>query len=97
MQAEPLHGVALLGQLGALASIRPREKSSISRPWTISQLPLLVVTGKEEIRPSGTPYEPSEQTAIDSQLPSGLPPSQSRVWSIVADAADAADDAPGPR
>ena len=37
------------------ASIRAREKSSISRPWTISQSPSLVVTGKEEIRPSGTP------------------------------------------
>ena len=53
-----------------------------------------MVTGKEEMRPSGTPYEPSEQTAMDSQLPSGLPVSQSRVWSIVADAAEAAEDAP---
>ena len=37
------------------ASIRPREKSSISRPWTISQSPSLEVTGNDETRPSGTP------------------------------------------
>src|SRR5262249_13985695 len=36
-------------------SIRPRENSSISSPCTIDQLPSLVVTGNEEIRPSGTP------------------------------------------
>ncbi len=29
----------------AVASILPREKSSISRPWTISQSPSRVVTG----------------------------------------------------
>lgn len=37
------------------ASIRARENSLISRPWTISYVPSLVVTGKEEMRPSGTP------------------------------------------
>ena len=37
------------------ASILPREKSSMSRPWTISQEPFVEVTGKPEIRPSGTP------------------------------------------
>ncbi len=31
----------------AVASILPREKSSISRPWTISQSPFEVVTGNE--------------------------------------------------
>src|SRR4029079_2920295 len=75
------------------ASILPRENSLMSRPWTISQLPSLVVTGKDEIRPSGTSYEPSETTAIDSQSPSAEPFSQSRVWSIVAAAAEAAEDA----
>src|SRR5919107_2540321 len=44
--------------------------------------------------PSGTPYDPSDTTAIDSQLPSGLPDSQSRAASMVADAADAADEEP---
>lgn len=37
------------------ASIRAREKSLISRPWTISYLPSFVVTGKDEMMPSGTP------------------------------------------
>ena len=37
------------------ASMRAREKSLISRPWTICQSPLLVVTGNDEMRPSGTP------------------------------------------
>src|SRR6202007_3045192 len=75
-------------------SMRPREKSSISRPVTIVQLPSLVVTGKEECRPSGTPCEPSETTAIETQSPSGVPSSHSRAASVVADAAEAADEAP---
>ncbi len=37
------------------ASMRVRENSLISRPWTISYAPSLQTTGKEEIRPSGTP------------------------------------------
>ena len=37
------------------ASIFAREKSSISRPWTISQRPSFTVTGKEEMMPSCTP------------------------------------------
>ena len=37
------------------ASIFPREKSSRSRPCTISQDPPLDVTGNPEMRPSGTP------------------------------------------
>lgn len=37
------------------ASTRVREKSLSSRPWTISYDPPEQVTGKEEIRPSGTP------------------------------------------
>src|SRR5919199_6867998 len=44
--------------------------------------------------PSGTPYEPSETTAIDTQSPSGEPVSQSRAASMVADAAEAADEEP---
>src|SRR4051794_22720553 len=74
------------------ASIRPREKSSISRPWTIDQSPLDVVTGNDEIRPSGTPYEPSETTAIETQSFAAEPCSQSRAASMVADAADAAEE-----
>ena len=38
-----------------LASIFDREKSSISRPWTIFHSPFSEVTGNEEMRPSGTP------------------------------------------
>jgi hypothetical protein len=55
-----------------------------------------VVTGKPEMRPSGTPYDPSDGTAIETQSPSavGLPPHQFATWSISAFAADAADDAP---
>ena len=51
--------------------MRAREKSSISRPWTIDQSPSEVVTGNDEMRPSGTPYEPSETTAIETQSSGG--------------------------
>ena len=78
----------------AVASILPREKSSISRPWTISHSPSFVVTGKEEMRPSGTPYEPSERDRHRDPVALGLPCSQSRAASMVADAAEAADDEP---
>ena len=54
-QAECLDRVALLDQLLTQASMRAREKSLISRPCTISYLPSLPLTGKDEIRPSGTP------------------------------------------
>ena len=54
-QAELAHGVALLGQLGREASMRAREKSSISRPCTISHVPPEQRAGNEDIRPSGTP------------------------------------------
>src|SRR4029079_3305679 len=37
---------------------------------------------------------PSERTAIETQSPSGLPSSQSRAALVVADAADAAEEAP---
>src|SRR6478735_337678 len=37
------------------ASMRARENSLMSRPWTISYFPSFVVTGKEEMMPSGTP------------------------------------------
>jgi|GEM_PF-5501840 len=38
-----------------VASMRSREKSSISRPWMISHFPSREVTGKDEMSPSGTP------------------------------------------
>src|SRR6185437_11369899 len=76
------------------ASIRPRENSLISRPWTISKSPLRVVTGNEETRPSGTPYEPSETTPIEVQSPSAVPLNQVKTWSRAADAADAAEEEP---
>ena len=53
-----------------------------------------MVTGNDETRPSGTPYEPSETTAIDTQSLSAEPNSQSWAASMVADAAEAADDEP---
>src|SRR4051794_17244404 len=46
------------------------------------------------MRPSGTPYEASEGTAIETHSPSGVPSTQERTWSTAALAADAADDAP---
>ena len=69
-----------------LLSIRCREKSLISSPWTIDPSPPDTVTGNDDISPSGTPYEPSEHTAIDTQSPSGVPSRQVRALSIVADA-----------
>src|SRR6201995_3513802 len=75
-------------------SIRLREKSLMSRPCTMLQSPPEVVTGNDEINPSGTPYEPSEMTAIDTQSSAGVPSSQSRAASTVADAAEAAEELP---
>src|SRR6476660_9256951 len=46
------------------------------------------------MRPSGTPYSPWERTAMDTQSPAGLPWIQLRAASIVADAAEAADEEP---
>src|SRR6476659_1867970 len=46
------------------------------------------------MRPSGTPYSPLERTAMDTQSPSGLPWIQLRAASIVADAAEAAEEEP---
>ena len=37
------------------ASMRSREKSLMSRPWTISNFPFDAVTGNDDTRPSGTP------------------------------------------
>ena len=74
--------------------MRARENSSISRPSTIDQSPPEVVTGNEEIRPSGTPYSPLDTTAIETQSSAAEPKSQSRAASIVADAAEAAEDEP---
>src|SRR6478609_6644566 len=44
--------------------------------------------------PSAIPYEPSDGTDIDTQSPSGVPSTQSRMWSTVALAALAAELAP---
>ena len=46
------------------ASMRPREKSSMSRPCTTDHSPLVHVAGNDEMRPSATPYEPSDGTAM---------------------------------
>src|SRR5690606_31685289 len=78
----------------AEASMRERDHSSISRSGTISHSPPEQVHGKEDTSPSGTPYDPSEQTAIDTQSPSDVPRNQSRMCPMAALAADAADDAP---
>ena len=59
-----------------------------------STAPSFVVHGNPEIRPSGTPYDPSEHTAMLTQSSLGVPSAQSCTWSIAAFAADAADDAP---
>ena len=67
-----------------LASMRAREKSSISRPCTISQRPPEQRTGNDEIRPSATPYEPSDTTEDDVH---SVPLTQSYTWSIAAFAA----------
>src|SRR6478609_2032446 len=66
----------------------------MSRPWTIEYTPPVQVHGKLEIRPSGTPYEPSLTIAMLTQSPSAVPSDQERMWSTAAFAADAADDAP---
>ena len=66
----------------------------MSRPCTIEYSPFLHVHGNDEIRPSGTPYEPSDGMAIDTQSPSAVPSVHVRMWSTAALAADAADDAP---
>src|SRR6478735_11674686 len=66
----------------------------MSRPWTTEYTPSLQVHGKLEIRPSGTPYEPSLTIAMLTQSPSGVPSAHVRMWSMAAFAADAADDAP---
>ena len=44
--------------------------------------------------PSAIPYEPSDGTDIETQSPSGVPSTQSRMWSTVALAALAAELAP---
>src|SRR5439155_21320815 len=47
-----------------LASMRSREQSLRARPGTILHTPFSVVHGNPEIKPSETPYEPSEHTAM---------------------------------
>lgn len=48
------------------------------------------VTGKEKYRFSGTPYEPSEATPMETQVPSGVPRIQSWKWLQIAPATDSA-------
>src|SRR6185312_15995272 len=74
--------------------MRDRENSSTSRPWTISHSPPEDVTGNDDTRPSGTPYEPSETIAAEVQSSAGVPVTQLNTWSTAAFAAEAADDAP---
>ena len=62
--------------------------------YTFDHSPPDVVQGNEEMSPSGTPYEPSEQTAMLTQSPAGVPSAQSRTWLSAALAADAALEAP---
>src|SRR5690348_3045966 len=40
------------------------------------------------------PYEPSDGMPIDTQSPSAVPNAHERMWSIAAEAADAAEEAP---
>lgn len=62
-------------------------------PLIIWSLPGVVVCGNENISPAGTPYYvPSVLTQIDCH--SSLPKAQSLMWSIEAEPAEAADDAP---
>lgn len=53
--------------------------------------PLAQVTGKEKTSPSGTPYDPSEGTAIEVHSPL-VPFTQSLICSRAAFPAEAADD-----
>lgn len=46
-----------------------RAKESMGRPWIRVHLPSRHDTGNEKIRPSGTPYEPSDSTPIDTYSP----------------------------
>src|SRR5690606_19964961 len=71
-----------------------REKSLTSRPSTMLQSPLDVTTGKDEMMPSATPYSPLDLTAMETQSLSAEPNSQSRAASMVAEAAEAAEDEP---
>src|SRR5690606_39428346 len=64
-----------------LASIRSREKSSMSSPSTIFHSPLPSdVTGNEQTSPSGTPYSPddhrSEERRVGKESRSRSPPKQ---------------------
>src|SRR6476619_1213224 len=46
------------------------------------------------MRPSGTPYEPSDGIPMEVQSPSAVPLTQVKTWSMAALAAEAAEDAP---
>src|SRR6476619_4794002 len=46
------------------------------------------------MRPSGTPYEPSDGMPMEVQSPSAVPLTQVWTWSMAALAAEAADEAP---
>src|SRR5882757_3353119 len=68
-QPELADRVALLGQLG--------HRRVDPLPGEVVDLQPLQTTGKDEMRPSGTPYEPSDGMPIEVQLPSGVPLTQS--------------------
>src|SRR5206468_1312879 len=63
-----------------VASIRDPENGSMSRSCTIEYTPPLVVTGNEEIKPTGTPYDPSDGMAMLTQSPFAVPVSHVRTW-----------------
>src|SRR3989344_2519999 len=73
--------------------MRSCENASISRPSTILYSPFSHVTGKPNMVSLGMPYWPSEGMPMVTHLPL-VPRAQSRMWSMAALAAEAADDRP---
>ena len=67
--------------------------SSMARPSTILYLPFSVVTGKPNMTSLGMPYSPLDGTPMVTHLPL-VPRAQSRMWSMAALAAEAADETP---
>mmetsp|Transcript_2223 Transcript_2223/g.5243 ORF Transcript_2223/g.5243 Transcript_2223/m.5243 type:complete len:228 (+) Transcript_2223:452-1135(+) len=79
----------------AVASISPRERSSMVSPGTMVHSPPTHVTGKEYMSPASIPYAPSppgDTTPIETHVPAGVPLTQSRTWSHTDDAAESAED-----
>ena len=80
-QAELGDRAALLGELGG-GGIDAGARELIDLE-SLDDLPVtvLVVTGNDEMRPSGTPYDPSETTAMETQSSGAEPSAQSRTGS----------------